>query len=349
MYRMTSYYIQDSSKLIDGIIGHPSDLQSPDFVKCFGSEKISKTAIINSQEIDVRVKKLKLKFDIFSDFDDNYTDFYHCCDKDNIDNNPNYLEHTEYINCASDKFCKYINLIVDNFDDKNNNINDIYGIYGVNTDKNCSDDDLNKYCNLLSTCKNNKKNICCKIDNRQRELCQIKKKINLFTTKHKDCECRKKICCNKCELEEYLIEKQYLKEKLRRLNKKLENIIKCKHKLIKIINIINKKFIECKNKNDKFECSLKELQQKICILSEKNKFLICQNNKLYNENNELCTKLEKCSNSVKCVWEKYNSLKKKYYKCKKSQQLNYNCSNLCCCNDTCFINHGKFLNNKCYC
>nr|QZX43012.2 hypothetical protein [Mimivirus sp.] len=73
---------------------------------------------------------------------------------------------------------------------------------------------------------------------------------------------------------------------------------------------IGKKLDVCQCENTKLKCELKNRDKKICELCETNKKLICQINYVCSENADLNHKLRKTLSSLKCLSNKYKSLKK---------------------------------------
>ncbi|AGD92580.1 hypothetical protein LBA_00662 [Megavirus lba] len=107
---------------------------------------------------------------------------------------------------------------------------------------------------------------------------------------------------------------------------------------------IGKKLDVCQCENTKLKCELKNRDKKICELCETNKKLICQINYVCSENADLNHKLRKTLSSLKCLSNKYKSLKKKCKsKCRNQHNRCHSCNrDECNCCNSCNGNNDDY-------
>nr|WBF70631.1 hypothetical protein [Megavirus caiporensis] len=128
-------------------------------------------------------------------------------------------------------------------------------------------------------------------------------------------------CVDKCGCDNKCIQ-----NKLNKLYFKLQKSKSSQSCLEKKIIKLEKKLNTCQCENTKIKCELKNRDKKICELCETNKKLTYQINFIHSENTDLSHKLRKTLSSLKCLSNKYKSLKKK---CKNKCRDQHNRCNSC--------------------
>jgi len=115
----------------------------------------------------------------------------------------------------------------------------------------------------------------------------------------------------KKQIEILVCEKEKLAETVDKLCKALECCKNDKKQLLAIIAKLREKNKKYEEQNAKLEFLVRKQREEIEKLNNKVKLLICQNKELEKENHDLKKKLAKILDTLKCLCDKYNALKKR--------------------------------------